>query len=575
MILGGYFYMRKTRFKLKLGQKINLIILAIILFLSVVIGIVVVQQVTAGIKEFATEKARGDLHLSMHYFDAQFPGDWEVKGDLLYKGNVKMNENFDIVDEIGEYTGDTVTIFLGNTRIATNVLKADGTRAVGTTVSDEVAHVVLTEQKEYFGEANVAGHTYVSAYTPLFNKAGEVIGIYYVGAPQHIIDQTITSFMKIFIVVLIIAIILSVLLSIWYTRRLKKRLNALSTALDNAKNGDFTTEIIDLAGDELSDVSASYNEMRINLQSMIQQVADTSNQVASSSQELIAGAEQTSKATEQITYAIQEVANGAEHQAKNIEETTRAFEEVTIGIGQLAENAAIISDSADQTSGQAKLGGEFVEKTAQQMDTIHSSVNKSSEAIQLLGESSNQIGEITRTITDIANQTNLLALNAAIEAARAGEHGKGFAVVADEVQKLAEQSQQSSKKISELIQTIQNDMGQTQHFMDQVKSDVQAGLGIVAKTEESFVEITNATEKMREQINEMAATAEQMSASAEEVSATVTGIMSITKQTSEHTQSVSASTEEQHASMEEVVASASTLSQMAEQLQEEISKFKI
>ena len=223
---------------------------------------------------------------------------------------------------------------------------------------------------------------------------------------------------------------------------------------------------------------------------------------------------------------------------------------------------------------QAKMGGEFVGKTAQQIHAIHRSVNDSGEAIRYLDTRSQEIGEITKVITEIANQTNLLALNAAIEAARAGEHGKGFAVVADEVRKLAEQSQQSSTQISMLINEIQVDLARSNNSINQVKSDVQEGLTIVNKTEDSFKLILDSLDTVGMQIVDMAATAEQMSASAQEVSANVTST-SMSRDASENFQSVAAATEEQLASMEEISSASNNLSEMAMNLQELVSKFRL
>ncbi|WP_368657904.1 methyl-accepting chemotaxis protein [Metabacillus halosaccharovorans] len=560
--------------KFKLGTKINMMVLGMIMMLSTVIGFVVVKEITSGIEAFATEKAKGDLELAYRYLDNKYPGDWEIKNKKLYKGDTLMNDNYDFIDKIGEDTGDTVTLFQHDTRIATNVMQ-NGERAIGTQVSTEVADVVLKKGENYYGEANVSGNIYQTAYMPINNASGEAIGIFYVGASQEIIKGIVDGLMKTFLLVLVVSILLASIVVYLFTNRIKKRLAKVTSAMLLAGEGNFTTRIKDQTGDELSTLTNSYNLMANDLKKLLNEVIVTSEQVASSAEELTASSEETSKATETITDSIQKVASGAESSTISVQESSTALDEVARGVQSIADNALSISEFSSEATTKAKEGGTFVEKTVMQIQSISKSVSVSGDVIKSLESRSREIGEITKAISSIAGQTNLLALNAAIEAARAGEHGKGFAVVADEVRKLAEQSEQSSSQISGLILEIQQDMTRSNQSMEQVSLEVAEGLSIVQQTEGNFHEILIFMNKLSGEIQNMAATAQEISASTEQVSATANGIASISADTAEHSQNVAASAEEQLASMEEITASANSLSALAEDLQRLVSKFKV
>ncbi|MGJ7911923.1 methyl-accepting chemotaxis protein [Neobacillus sp. LXY-1] len=559
---------------LKLGTKITAMVIASILLLSVMIGFVVNLEITKGVKEFAVVKAKGDLRLATKYINEKYPGDWVVKDNKMYKGKILLNDNFQIVDEIGKDTGDTVTIFQGDSRVSTNVLK-DGKRATGTQASPEVASAVLKQAKNYYGEADVAGHLYQTAYAPIKNKNGQVIGIFYVGASQKIINQILSSFLIKFVTVLVIMIVISSIGVYWYTKRMRRRLASIGRALELAGNGDFTTVIHDHSKDELGTLSSSYNQMSNNLKKMMNEVIATSEVVAASSEELTASADLTSKATKNITSSIQEVASGAEQSTASVKESAIALEEVTIGVKSIADNTAVMTQFSTQATEKAKEGGVYVQKTVDQINEIRCTVSKSGEVIQSLDKRSNEIGDIIKIISGISEQTNLLALNAAIEAARAGEHGKGFAVVADEVRKLAEQSKDSSSRVASLIIEIQQDMERSNQSIEQVSVAVNDGLGIVKQTEVSFKEIYHFLLQLANQINELAAIAEEISASTQQVSVSIKGISDISHQTSIYSQNVSASANEQLLSMGEIAAAASSLSNMAAGLQHLISQFKV
>ncbi|MFP4959318.1 methyl-accepting chemotaxis protein TlpC [Bacillus subtilis] len=562
------------RFKMKLGTKILCLVFVVILLFSASVGTVMLKEITESMKQMATEKAKGDLALSSTYIDDVMSGDWQVKNNKLYKGQTQINGNEDIVDLLGEKTGDTITIFQGDTRVATNVMK-NGERAVGTQASSEVIAAVLKKGKRFYGQADVAGSSYQTAYMPLKDQNGNIIGMLYTGANQSILASLTQSLFTQFAIVLVIVIMVSVILVLVFTRKINKRLNALKSAFESAGNGDMTIEVSDKTGDELSELSVYYNKMRMKLNDTIQTVQQSALQLASASQQLSAGAEETNQASEKITEAVQQIANGAQDQITRIENSESSLKQASADIRDISANTAAIADKGQLAQSKADIGQKEIANVQAQMDAIHQSIQKSGEIIHQLDGRSKQIEQILSVITQIADQTNLLALNAAIEAARAGEQGKGFAVVADEVRKLAEESQQSAGQISKLIIEIQKDMNRSARSVEYVKTEAAEGVTMIQRTRDAFKEIAAATGEISAEISDLSASVTNISASAHHINDSFAANTTDIKESTKNTRQAAALTEEQFAAMEEITAASETLSQLAEELTGIISQFKM
>lgn len=372
------------------------------------------------------------------------------------------------------------------------------------------------------------------------------------------------------------ALVLSSLIAFFMGRLISKPVMAIADSATKIANGDLTVGTIDVKNrDEIGDLAQSFNIMVQNLKDLIQQVSFSSIQVASSSEELTASAEQTTQATHQIATAIQEVASGADEAGQGAKEGSQSMREMAMGIQQLAETTSNVSELAAETSKEAIYGNQSLQQVIGQMNTINQVVDSSASVVKSLGEHSTEIGKIIEVITAIANQTNLLALNAAIEAARAGEHGRGFAVVADEVKKLAEQSKDSANQISHLIKKIQEDTEHAVKVMDQGTKEVSLGMTVVSEADKGFQKIQGLIEKVTSQLQEASAISEEMSASVEQVNASVEEISRVAQNSANNTQDVASASEEQLASMQEITSSASALSKMAEELQLQVSRFKV
>ena len=374
----------------------------------------------------------------------------------------------------------------------------------------------------------------------------------------------------------VFAVIISLIIAIVMGRIISRPIVGMAKAAKKISAGDLTSEQIHIKNrDEVGDLALAFNQMAQNLKDLITNVHHNTVQVSASAVELTASADQTIQATEQIASSIQEVASGSESQGKNATESSAAMKSMSSGIQQLATTTAAVSELAINTSAEANRGNDSLQRVITQMHTINSAVIESATVVKNLDSHSIEIGNIIGIITDIAEQTNLLALNAAIEAARAGDHGRGFAVVADEVKKLAEQSKDSAKQIANLILDIQLDTNRAVTAMDTGTQEVQIGIQVVKIAETGFAKIVELIEQVSKQIQEATTVSEEMSSSAEQIYAAFDGIANIAQMSSNNLQNVASASEEQLATIEEVAASASTLSHMADELQAQMSRFKV
>lgn len=563
----------------KVSYKITAVFSLVIIVGTLCFGYYAISTMKEKVIGTAQEKLQSNLSLSKELLDSLLPGEWSVRDNKLYKGNIQINENvmvLQIIDSINFLSGDNVTIFQGDIRVSTSVKKEDGSRAVGTRMSENVAQTTLTEGQSFFGKADVAGIWNQAAYEPIKDAKGEIIGAFFVGVPNTPYEKVAEEFRNHLVIGGIIGLTFSLMVCYMFARRISIPLENLAHSTTAVAAGDLSRNKVDAtSNDEVGQLVTSFQTMVDNLRTMVIQVQKSAEHMAASSEEFTASAEQATQATNQVTCSISEVAQGTEQQVSAVNEASALIQQMSAGIQQVAANANVVAETSDKTAAATQNGSKLVEMAVNQMDSIEKTVSRSAQVVAKLGERSKEIGQIVDTIAGIAGQTNLLALNAAIEAARAGEQGRGFAVVAEEVRKLAEQSQDAAKQIATLIGEIQGDTNQAVVTMNDGTREVKVGTEVVSNAGEAFQEIMTSIQLTSAQVREISAAIQQMASGSQQIMSSIKAVDKISKETLGQTQVVTTATEEQSASMEEISSFSQSLATMARDLHNTINTFRV
>ena len=562
---------------MNLKTKSILAVNTVIVIVCILMGIIGYFRAGEVFAEALKMKASADVNSLSEILNYRYYGDWHLRNGILFKGEQQIDGVNEIADYLSNICGSKVTIFNGDTRVATTVKDSSGNRAVGTKASETVINNVIVQGKSFLGEATVMGEQHYAAYLPIKDVMGKPIGMLFVGVGVSEMNEMLMDLiLHSTALAIIVIVILCGLVSNYFIGKMVGQLGEVVGAVKKISGGNLRVEDLEVkSNDELGILAESINDMKARLKNLLTKIAQCSERLAASSEELTAGAQQTTESITMVAQSMEGMTSETAEEEKTVQILESRVQIMQEKMAELNKTTVEMEKIAADSANSAAVGKAKVDAAIEVMKNIAKQVSSSVQVVGELGRRSDEIGQIVETISGIAGQTNLLALNAAIEAARAGEHGRGFAVVAEEVRKLAEQSGGAAENITKLIATIQKDTSSAVESIEQGNQSVKEGTQSVADTGRAFHDIETQTEKLTENVNKSLENIGEVDASNDEIKTAVDRVKKMTIKSSEHAGSISAATQEQSATMHEVADASRTLAELASELQGEVAQFKL
>ncbi|MCK8825429.1 methyl-accepting chemotaxis protein [Fuchsiella alkaliacetigena] len=517
--------------------------LLIVLAMGILLLLLLWQINSVVREEAALEKAKSNLGIGLKVIEQAYPGDWNLEGERLHKGEALIEENYQLLDHIADLTGGWVSIFVDEKSVVTSDIDEAGTRLSRSIIADEVIEQVFKEGENYYGSTDFEGQTAQVAYAPLKDEAGETIAALRIAVPIDVVDSLVSNvFTSVFIVLILIVLVTTFLLSTTLDRLLINPLKKTLIVIEEVTVGGFSLKLrvsrddmveLDLEREDLiGRLNTGVVTMLNNLRKVVKELDKTADNTANTSEEI-------SAASEESTASAQEVA--------------AQIEEFDITTDQLSELAQEMESTAGQVDDLAQEGLESMGASQEEMDKILANARKSIQSIRELDDASQQIEEVVQVISELSKEIDLLALNATIEAARAGEHGKGFAVVAQEVKELAEGTQESVEKVEAIVAELTTEIQEVITIIENNSSQVESGAEKLEAAQVLFVDIVDRIDELVTKIEQVAQAGYELSNGSQEISSAA---------------------EEQTAVQEEVTAAINELHDMAQDLKVLVNEIK-
>lgn len=561
--------------------KLTIIVVAALLVLTTVLTIEAGRSLRQGMQEEALDGLR-DLAVSV---DAAYkgisPDDFTLNenGDLI-KGDLNVTEDTALIDSFTDGGDSDITIFFGDTRKATTLIdSANGERIVGTKASNDVIESVINKGGNFLSTSlMVNGEKYYAYYVPIVGADGSVDGMIFAGKPSEDIDRLIQKHLVQMTGMSAVILLLAAIIAAIVVRIIVTAIHAAEEELVKLADGDLNASLpekYEKRHDEVGAMAVAVNNLSMELREIIGSIKKSAEQVQTAGNEMETVATHTSANADDISRAVEDISKGAVSQAEDIEHATGQVSNMGNLIEQITEEMVMLSGRAVEMKHQGEESVNIVLNLSDANDRTAEAIRRIGEQIRTTDESVGKIRESVSMIASIAEETNLLSLNASIEAARAGESGRGFAVVASEIQKLAEESNSSAVHIEEVIAKLSEESETSMRLMDEVQHIMAEQQQKLKETKLKFEQVNAGIAEAKNKTEGVTGMTKNCDESRIKVVDVISNLSAISEENAASSEETNASMEELNATINILAEQAKSLKKLSDDLNEEVSFFKM
>lgn len=572
----------KQEQKRKFGIKLKLLLLsfAAVLVSNTVMIVISSNRLKTGLNE-QTQDGLAMLAEAVRAGYDNLAGDYTFDANKaqLWKGDVNLSENLDMLDSYVKNVDADITVCYGKTRILTTLKDSKtGNRIIGTDISTEVWNAVSKGEVYEIQEIEINGEDYIACYMPLNSSDGSVIGAVFAGKPRVQIETYIKKMQLGISVIGVTLLAFFTVSGALVSTRIANSLLSAKASIERLADGNLNTIIdskVTQREDEIGDIGRVSAQLISKLREIVEKLQATSNELYATGASLDSMAASSSNATDEISQAVNGISKGAVSQAEEIESASTQISAIGELLGAITGNVASLTAVSDRMTAAGAASTETMINLSRSNDRTSEAILNIGQQIRLTDESIKEISVAADLITSIAAQTNLLSLNAAIESARAGEAGRGFAVVASEIQKLSIQSNESAVKIQNIIDTLLAESGKTMKEMNDAEALMKEQQLKLNETKERFNEVSKGITDSRQDTEQIRLSAGSCDNARTVIADVFANLSAISEENAASSEETTASMEELNATINLLANEAGKLKDISKELNEDMQFFKL